>query len=306
MKFASRALYRAAAVIQDKRGGWGHLGTGNIYLTLITAMVLSLSAGCASTTQEAQPASSENTAPQGQDGTSEGDADDFEPTVVAYRDYSDPLIGMNRAIFAFNDVSYRYVLVPLGEGYSNSVPAPVQQSVSNFFYNIKAPIYLVNNALQLKPKAAGNNLLRFGINTTIGLLGFFDPATHWFDIEKADTSFEDTLAQYGAGYGVYLVLPLLGSSDLRNGSSALAEGLLHPISYIANDRERIIIQSFDYFQAFAPEAEGYPALVEESEDPYIFTRNLYLQGVQRDADYQQNPPEPEDGDGDDDNGSDGQ
>lgn len=273
--------------MQDNQGSRTQLG--NIYLALIMVVVI-LSTGCASTSQQ-EAASAESATPQGAGGTSNDGSDDIDPTVVAYRDYNDPLIRMNRAIFAFNDVSYRYVLVPLGKGYTNNIPAPVQESVGNFFYNIKAPIYLINNALQLKPKAAGNNLLRFAINATVGLLGFFDPATYWFEIDKAETSFEDTMAQYGAGYGVYLLLPLLGSSDLRNGSSALVEGIFHPISYIANDRERIIIQSFDYFQAFAPEAEGYPALVEKSEDPYIFMRNLYLQNVQREADYQTTPPD---------------
>jgi phospholipid-binding lipoprotein MlaA len=220
--------------------------------------------------------------------TAAGD-DDFEPTVVAFRDYRDPLIGFNRAMFAFNDVSYRYVLVPLGKGYTNTVPDSVQRGIGNFFYNIKAPIYFVNNLLQLKPRAAGTNVVRFGINSTIGLLGFFDPASHWFGIEKKDTHLADTLAKYGAGYGFYMVLPLLGPSDLRSGTSVLVEGFLHPVSYIASDRDRILIQGFDYFQEFAPEAEGYPVLIEESDDPYIFMRNLYLQSIQRDAEYIRRP-----------------
>ncbi|MEX1033924.1 MAG: VacJ family lipoprotein [Cellvibrionaceae bacterium] len=269
-------------------GSDGRLAVRRLLVIGLLSLAAVLSGGCAST------------APQDSGATPEfgGHADgapagDIDPTVVAYRDYRDPLINVNRAIFAFNDVSYRYILIPLGKGYINRVPGSVRQSVGNFFYNIKAPIYLVNNTLQLKPRAAGTNLLRFGINTTIGLLGLFDPATHWFEIDKAPSSFEDTLARYGAGYGFYLVLPFLGSSDLRNGTSALTEGVLHPISYLADDSERIIIQSFDYFQAFAPEAERYEDLVKESEDPYIFIRNLYLQGVQRDADSQNDQSEQE-------------
>lgn len=215
--------------------------------------------------------------------------DDFEPTVVAYRDYRDPLIHFNRAMFAFNDVSYRYLLVPLGKGYTNTVPSPIQQGVSNFFYNIKAPIYTVNNILQLKPRDAGTNIARFGINSTLGIFGLFDPAYHWFDLEKADTSLGDTLAQYGAGYGFYLVLPLLGPSDLRSGTSSLVEGFLHPVSYISEDRDRIIIQGFDYFQDFAADAANYEDLIADSDDPYIFMRNFYLQNLQRDADYHRRP-----------------
>lgn len=259
---------------------------------LAGVILLSLSinalSGCASlaeTEQEKEPDITTTSADQSDDN--------FEPTVVAYRDYRDPLIHFNRAVFAFNDVSYRYLLVPLGKGYTNRVPTPVQRGVSNFFYNIKAPIYTVNNILQLKPKAAGTNIARFGINSTLGIFGLFDPAYNWFDIEKADTSLGDTLAQYGAGYGFYLVLPLLGPSDLRSGTSSIVEGFLHPVSQISADRDRIIIQGFDYFQDFAADAANYSDLVSESDDPYLFMRNFYLQNLQRDADYHRNPLSPE-------------
>lgn len=119
----------------------------------------------------------------------------------------------------------------------------------------------------------------------MGLLGLFDPAAEWFHIEKAETGFEETLARYGAGYGIYLVLPFLGPSDLRSGTSTVAEGFLHPINYFVDDAERIAIQSFDYFQEFAPEAERYEELESEADDPYVFFRNMYLQGVQRDAEH---------------------
>ena len=240
-----------------------------------------LIAACASTADRSPSGS-------GNPGSSdvEAGAVAVEPTVVAYDDYRDPLIRVNRVVFAFNDVSFRYALIPLSKTYLK-VPEPVRQGISNFFHNIKAPIYLVNNALQLKPGAAGTNLSRFGINTTLGLLGLFDPAKHWFGIEKAEADFADTLAHYGAGYGIYLVLPLLGPSDLRNGTSSLTEHFLHPLNYLTDNPDTLIIQSFDHFQTFAPEAEAYQTLTEESNDPYIYIRNMYLQGVQRDAEYQQ-------------------
>lgn len=242
-----------------------------------------LAGGCA--TNSNQSNEPDNATEEGSGANASGN--DPDATVVSYDDYSDPLIGFNRAIFAFNDVSYRYALIPLSKGYIKVVPEPARRSVGNFFYNIKMPIYFVNNSLQLKPKAAGTNLLRFGINTTLGVFGLFDPAKSWFDIERADTSVEDTLAQYGVGYGAYVVIPLLGPSDLRNGTSTLVEGFMHPIAYLVDsDRDRFLIQGFDYFQEFAPSAEQYPKLKEESEDPYLFFRNLYLQGIQRDADYQ--------------------
>lgn len=208
-----------------------------------------------------------------------------EPTVVGYPEPRDPLMRLNRAIFAFNDVTYRYVLIPLSKGYLRVVPDPVRMSVSNFFYNLRAPIYLVNHLLQGKPRPAGRNLLRFGINTTLGVFGLFDPATSVFNLEREETTFEDTLIRYGSGQGVYLVLPFFGPSDTRNGVSLVVDYFLHPVPYLADDPEETVIRSADYFQEYAPTAEQYEILRRKAEDPYIFFRNLYIQGVQRDVEY---------------------
>jgi phospholipid-binding lipoprotein MlaA len=209
----------------------------------------------------------------------------LEPTVVAYREYRDPLLHVNRAIFAFNDVTYRYLLIPLGKGYVRVVPDSVHRSVGNFFYNLKTPIYAVNHLLQLKPKPMGRNLLRFGINTTVGVLGLFDPARKWWGLEREETDFEETLSGYGAGYGLYLVLPIFGPSDLRKSASLVVGRFLNPIVYLTENPERSVILGIDLFQDYAPEAERYEILRRKAEDPYTFFRNLYLQGVQRDADY---------------------
>jgi phospholipid-binding lipoprotein MlaA len=209
----------------------------------------------------------------------------IEPTVVSYPHYRDPLIWVNRGIFAFNDITYRFLLIPLSKGYVWVVPDPARQSVSNFFYNIKTPIYAVNHLLQLKPEPMGRDLLRFVINTTVGLAGLFDPARAWFDLKMEETHFDDTLAQYGAGYGIYLVIPIFGPSDLRNGASLVVDYFLNPIIYLTDNPERSAIQGLDFFQEYAPGAERYETLRSKSEDPYIFFRNLYLQGVQRNAQY---------------------
>lgn len=210
----------------------------------------------------------------------------IEPTVVEYNNYRDPLIGLNRAIFAFNDVTYRYALIPLSKGYVKITPRSFRRSVSNFFYNIKTPIYLVNNVLQLDFKPAARNLVRFGINSTLGLFGLFDPAKSWFHLDRAETHFGDTLAHYGAGYGIYLVLPLLGPSDLRSGASELVDYRLNPLPDIVDDNsDERALRAYDYFNDFAPSADRYETLREKSEDPYIFFRNLHLQTIQRNADY---------------------
>jgi phospholipid-binding lipoprotein MlaA len=209
----------------------------------------------------------------------------IEPTVVGYPEPRDPLMALNRAIFAFNDVVYRYVLIPLSRLYVQVVPAPVRTGIRNFFYNLRAPIYVVNHLLQGNPGPAGRNVLRFAINATIGLFGLFDPARAWFNLEREDTNFTATLSRYGAGYGVYLVLPFIGPSDTRNAASLVVDYALHPIPRLADNPERAAIRGFDYFQEYAPSAEHYETLRGKVEDPYIFFRNLYIQGLQRDEEY---------------------
>ena len=127
------------------------------------------------------------------------DLSDDEIT-VSYEesDYNDPLMAFNRAMFAFNDVSYRYVLIPVAKGYNYVTPTVVRTGIGNVFDNIKAPIHIINHLLQWEPAKAGATTARFLLNTTIGIAGIFDPAKAWFDLPKQETGFADTLAEYGS------------------------------------------------------------------------------------------------------------
>lgn len=205
--------------------------------------------------------------------------------VISYDDYRDPLRWLNRATFAFNDVAYRFLLIPVADTYLWVMPDPLERGVHNVFENIKTPLYALNHLLQLKPKASGRSIMRFGVNSTVGLLGIFDPARAWFGIKPEETHLEDTFSRYGAGYGIYIVLPLFGPSDVRNSVSTVGEFFLNPIPYVTEEPATVVIQGTDSLQDFAPAADGYNALRVRSEDPYIFFRNLYLQGVMRDAEY---------------------
>lgn len=212
------------------------------------------------------------------------------PNVVSYDDseqggeFPDPLIRFNRAVFAFNDVTYRYALIPAARVYGRT-PAPVQTGVGNFFDNIKMPINLINHVLQWEPRKAGVDVGRFLINTTVGVVGIFDPATHWFDIPAEETGFSETLVQYGADHGTYIVLPFIGPSNVRDGSASFVDGLMNPLAYLIDKPESTGVRVFDNFQDFAPAADTYLSMREESDDLYIFMRNLHLEGVQRDAQY---------------------
>jgi len=227
-----------------------------------------------------------------QQNSSPLDGTGLTPNVVSFdnsdqgEEFPDPLMRFNRAVFAFNDVAYRYALIPAARAYSG-VPAPVQTGIGNFFDNIKMPISLTNHLLQLEPRKAGVDLGRFLINTTIGIAGIFDPAAHWFDIPAETTGFSTTLTQYGTGHGTYIVLPFIGPSNIRDGSSFFIDGLLNPLAYIIDNPESMTVRAFDNFQDFAPAADTYLSMREESEDLYIFMRNLHLEGLERDAQFEQ-------------------
>ncbi len=211
----------------------------------------------------------------------------FVPNVVSYSTYNDPLIGYNRVMFAVNDRLYRYLLIPAARGYRWITPEPAERAIARVYDNLKTPGRALNHLLQLRPGAAKTNLFRLGINTSAGLLGLFDPAEAWFDLKQTETDLNDTLAEWGAGYGLYLVWPLLGPSDLRDTVSQAGGYFLDPVIYLTDNPATTAIQGFEYLQDFAPGADRYSELREQSDDPYIFFRNLYLQGVRRDAHYEQ-------------------
>lgn len=208
-----------------------------------------------------------------------------EPLVVSYEDYNDPLEPVNRVIFRFNDYLYRYALIPAAKGYMKAVPDPVRQSVGNAYNNIREPLNSINHLLQGKPAPAGKTLLRFLTNSTVGILGLFDPATSWLGLEAEPSRLGDTLGSYGLGYGFYLVLPFIGTTDARNGIGSMVESSVHPVRYLVDDTEATVILVFGNFQRFAPRADAYLELYGESDDPYLMFRNQYLQGVLRDDEF---------------------
>ncbi len=207
-----------------------------------------------------------------------------QPSVVSYDDFNDPLEWLNRPIFAFNNVLYRYALSPAAKGYHAVVPDPVENSIGNFFSNLKEPLTSLNKIFQGKPKQSGKSLLRFTINSTLGLLGFFDTANAWWGIEEDKATLADTLAYHGVGYGAYIVLPILGPSDLRDTTSLTFEYFAHPINQMNDKQSATAIRAYDGFHDKSYYLSRYPDLVEKNRDNYIFIRNFYLQGIERDSD----------------------
>ena len=161
----------------------------------------------------------------------DGFEDEFEN---AEEEIFDPLSGYNSVMTEFNDGFYVYVLDPVARGYRWIMPDPARRGVKNFFHNLLFPIRFVNNALQLKPINAGEEMFRFIINSTVGIFGIWDPAKEWFGVEAHEEDFGQTLGYYGVGGGFHIVLPFLGPSNLRDMFSLYPDMQMDPVYYVEN------------------------------------------------------------------------
>lgn len=206
-----------------------------------------------------------------------------QPSVVSYPVSEDPLRFINEPVFAFNDNAYRYVFSPLAAGYENIVPSTIDSGISNFFYNLREPLYAINHLFQGNWQGSGESLLRVLINTTLGIAGLFDPANDLMAIKRNKTTFGHTLAAYGVGYGAYIVLPLLGPSDLRDTGSLAFNYFAHPLNFIHDDGAARQLLIVDGLHSQVPVLSKYPEVINKLENKYEFIRNLYMQNLQRDG-----------------------
>ncbi|ORU93016.1 MAG: ABC transporter [Cycloclasticus sp. symbiont of Poecilosclerida sp. N] len=146
---------------------------------------------------------------------------------------NDPLEYINRGIYNFNEKADKYVLEPAAQGYQFITPAIVDQGITNFFSNLDDIVVFTNVVLQLKFNQALSDGGRVVVNTTLGLLGFVDMATD-MGMSKHNEDFGQTLGAYGVGTGPYVVLPLLGSSTLRDAAGIYADMSVDPVQRLHN------------------------------------------------------------------------
>ena len=197
----------------------------------------------------------------------------------------DPLSGYNRVMTSFNDGLYVYVLDPvLIRGY-NYIPEQARVSVNNFFENLYYPVSVVNNILQLKVKHTGTETLRFVINSTLGVLGLFDPAKSWFGLEQRKEDFGQTLGHYGVGGGFHIVLPFFGPTNLRDLSGDFIDFYVNPIYYVDVRKYNIInntyqgwaLITYKEFNKISLYTKEYDNVRQDALDLYPFMRDLYEQ-----------------------------
>ncbi|MFH1378875.1 MAG: VacJ family lipoprotein [bacterium] len=243
-------------------------------IMILMVMMISLSAIPFSLAENLTPAEEEVFDDFGEFG--------FEVTEIQ-KPVFDPLRGYNRVMFYFNDKVYFWVLKPIGKGYGKVVPEPARLSIKRFFHNLKFPIRLVNNILQFKLKGAGRETARFIANSTIGFLGFFDPARTWWNLQPSEEDFGQTLGFYGVGEGFPITLPFLGPSNLRDTLSLVPDYYLNPISYVNPEEKRFFdpvyigIHAFQMINETSLSLDVYENIKKNALDPYTFVRDAYKQ-----------------------------
>lgn len=201
----------------------------------------------------------------------------------------DPLEPLNRSVFEFNDAVDRAVLRPVATAYRDVLPSPVRTGVTNFFNNLQDAWSAVNGALQLKGEAAGNSLMRFGVNTVFGLGGVLDIASE-MRIERHTEDFGQTLGHWGVGAGPYLMLPLLGPSTVRDTAAMSIDSQGNLVSGIGDVATRNSVTALSLLNRRARLLGATDLLDQVALDPYTFSRDAFLDRRQNSV-YDGNPPD---------------
>lgn len=234
---------------------------------LIPGLLVLLLAGCASTPRQATP--------------------------------GDPLEPLNRQVYAFNDAFDRAIARPVARGYRRVTPGPVQQGIGNFFRNLDDVAVLANSVLQLKGYKSAATTFRLVFNSTVGLFGLIDVA-RGLGVPKQNEDFGQTLGHWGLGPGPYLVLPVLGPSNLRDGTGRVVDAQYDPLDEITDDDREYWGATLLYAIDYRAQLLGATDMIDTAAiDPYGFTREAYLRrraNLVHDGDP---PPEALPGDADD-------
>lgn len=200
----------------------------------------------------------------------------------------DPLEPANRDIYAFNDTVDTYVVAPVARGYTYITPAFFRRGVDNFFTNLAYPGVVLNDFLQGKVRQGFQDILRFGVNSTIGFAGVLDPAST-MGLPNHNEDFGQTLGVWGAEPGAYLVLPAFGSSNVRDVTSYPVGWYTNITTYVGDPLTVTGLYVVNYINKRALLDKAARIRDEAAIDPYAFTRSAYMQ-YRRNLVYDGNPP----------------
>ncbi len=191
---------------------------------------------------------------------------------------NDPWEGFNRKVYAFNDGLDKAIVRPVAVGYDKIMPDPFQRGVGNFFRNLDFPVTFVNQVLQGKFTQSGTSIGRFLINSTVGLLGFFDVASK-IGIPYYDEDLGQTLAKWGYEDSRYLMLPIFGPSTFRDGIGRYSDSFYHPVGRAIHGNDEWwywIIRGIDQRARYLDQ----DAELQQAYDPYVLLRDVWMQNRQ--------------------------
>lgn len=238
-----------------------------LYIRIITFFLVFTISGCSTTPEQQTQA---------------------EATKSIYAgDPRDPLEVINRPFWTFTwDYVDKYLAKPASEVYTTYTPLFLRTGLYNMALNLNEPSSIINNVLQLKFTAAVKSTGRFVLNSTIGLLGFYDPASD-FNWSGEQEEFGEVLGSYGFGNGPYIVVPGMGPSSVREEVGDYVDGLYWPLVVIDfwPNFVRLGVLGLEKRAAVRDQEQ----LVVESEDPYEFIKNAYFQNMNYKL-YDGNPP----------------
>jgi phospholipid-binding lipoprotein MlaA len=202
----------------------------------------------------------------------EAESEEFE----AAEPIGDPLEPANRAVFGFNQKVDRWFWTPITDAYQFVTPEPVRRGVRRAFRNLNTPIFFVNNLLQLRLRDAGETLGAFALNSTLGMLGFFEPSKEagW---EPHPADFGQTLGTVGVGSGPYVVVPILGPTTVRDGVGNAVDRFFQPLNYMLGIPTQLLWGGGAGLSLRDEVAEKLEALEESSVDFYAAMRSAYAQ-----------------------------
>jgi phospholipid-binding lipoprotein MlaA len=216
-----------------------------------------------------------------------GDTPDTESTRRASN--PDPWEPMNRGVFAFNEALDQYALEPAATAWDFVLPSFVQTGIRNVFANLNMPIVFANDLLQLKPKAAVEDVVRFVHNSVFGIAGLIDVAS-MSGIPENDEDFGQTLGYWGVPPGPYLMVPILGPYTLRDGvgeiidTGAASYAYFTPFWYdvaglngIETVGASVGLKGLELLNLRAIYLEELEASKNDAFDYYTFVRSAYLQ-----------------------------
>ena len=190
----------------------------------------------------------------------------------------DPFESFNEKMFFFNrEILDRYILKPVATAWDFVLPDPVQKGIHNAFDNLAVVRRVVNNTLQLKLMGTAKEVARFGINSTLGIVGLFDIAKDGFGIEQSDEDTGQTFGVWGVGPGPYLVLPFLPPLTIRDGIGYAIDTAMTPYIYFIPWYASIGGNATNIVNERSINLDRFERVAESTVDLYGAVRNAYLQ-----------------------------